>query len=248
MFVAPDSNGVPHAARRFRPALWPTLAAIVFIALTVGLGNWQRHRAEEKNELRAQLDLADAQPAQDASTLGTDVVRERFRRVVADGTFDGAHQLLIDNKVQDGRAGYDVVAPLRLSANGAYVLVDRGWVAQGPRRSDLPHVDPPATQTRIEGRINLPPQHYLELGHVVETGTLRQNLDIARIAASSGLTLAPFIIEQTSDAGDGLVRNWAPPDFGADQHRSYMMQWYSFAFIAAVLWLGLNWRRDGATP
>ena len=49
---------------------------------------------------------------------------------------------------------------------------------------------------------------------------------------------------QTNHAGDGLVRNWAPPDFGADQHRSYMMQWYSFAVIAAVLWLVLNWRRE----
>jgi surfeit locus 1 family protein len=83
---------------------------------------------------------------------------------------------------------------------------------------------------------------------VVDAGTVRENLDIARIAASSGLTLAPFVVEQTSEAGDGLVRNWPAPDFGADQHQSYMIQWYSFAALAAALWLGLNWRRRSDSP
>jgi surfeit locus 1 family protein len=232
------------AGRHFRPTLWPTVAAVAFVVLTIGLGNWQRHRAEEKNALRVQLDQVDQQPAQDLAALGEEATKDRFRRVLVDGTFDRAHQVLIDNKVQDGRAGYDVVAPMRLSANGTYVLVDRGWVAQGAHRADLPQVDAPATRTTLEGRVNFPPQHYLELGHAADAGPVRQNLDIARIAAGSGLTLSSFIVEQTSDSGDGLVRNWTPPDFGADQHRSYMVQWYSFAALAIALWLGLNWRRD----
>jgi cytochrome oxidase assembly protein ShyY1 len=69
-----------------------------------------------------------------------------------------------------------------------------------------------------------------------------QNLDIARIAASSGLPLVPYIIEQTGEAPDGLVRNWPAPDFGIEQHRSYMVQWYSFALLGCVLWVGLSWR------
>ena len=41
-----------------------------------------------------------------------------------------ARQILIDNKVHDGRAGYHVVTPLVL-ADGRVVLVDRGWIAAG---------------------------------------------------------------------------------------------------------------------
>jgi cytochrome oxidase assembly protein ShyY1 len=57
-----------------------------------------------------------------------------------------------------------------------------------------------------------------------------------------GHPLLPFIVEQTEDTGDGLVRDWPDPDFGVEQHRSYMVQWYSLAALAVALWLGLNWR------
>jgi surfeit locus 1 family protein len=144
-----------------------------------------------------------------------------------------------------------VVTPLRLDDNPSYVLVDRGWVAQGPSRSELPRVPPPAGPVVVEGRINLPPVRYLELGAGSDAGPVRENLDIARIAASSGLALLPFIVEQTQDTGDGLVRDWPAPDFGIEQHRSYMVQWYSLAALGVALWLTLNWRAeksDGAGP
>ena len=73
---------------------------------------------------------------------------------------------------------------------------------------------------------------------------MRENLDIARIATSTGLPLLPFIVEQTKDAGDGLVRDWPAPDFGIEQHKSYMVQWYSLAGLGVVLWLALNWRME----
>jgi cytochrome oxidase assembly protein ShyY1 len=47
------------------------------------------------------------------------------------------------------------------------------------------------------------------------------------------------------------VRDWPAPDFGIDQHKSYMVQWYSLAALGVVLWLALNWRTDkgdGAAP
>jgi hypothetical protein len=77
-------------------------------------------------------------------------------------------------------------------------------------------------------------------------GPVRQNLDIDRIAAATGLPLLPFVIEQSGGAGDSLVRDRPPPDFGIDHHRSYMVQWYSLAGLGIVLWLALNWRARGS--
>jgi surfeit locus 1 family protein len=230
------------ARRRFRPTLWPTLGLAVLVAATVGVGNWQRHRGAEKGALREQYELTAHQPPLELTAASADVAALRFRPVRASGEFDGRRQVLIDNKVYAGRPGFDVVTPLKLASGDRYVLVDRGWIAQGAYRSELPQVPPPAGEISVEGRINLPPAHYLELKMDAGSGPVRQNLDIDRIAAATGLPLLPFMIEQSGDAGDSLVRDWPPPDFGIDQHRIYMVQWYSLAGLGIVLWLALNWR------
>jgi surfeit locus 1 family protein len=229
------------AHRRFRPTLWPTLALAVLVAATVSLGNWQRHRAADKQALREQFESAAREPPVELGAIAADPATLRFRQVRASGEFDAGAQLLIDNRIRAGRAGYDVVTPLKL-ANDRYVLVDRGWIGQGLRRADLPDVPPPAGVVSVEGRINLPPARYLELKTDPGTGPVVQNLDIDRIAAATRLPLLPIIVEQTGDARDGLVRDWPPPDFGVEQHRSYMLQWYSLAVLGCGLWLALNWR------
>ena len=48
--------------------------------------------------------------------------------------------------------------------------------------------------------------------------------------------LLPVVVEQTSAGEDGLVRRWPAPGAGADKHRIYMVQWYTFAALAAGLY------------
>lgn len=232
------------ATRRFRPRSLPTLGMIAFVALTLALGNWQRHRAADKEALAMQLSAAASEPPVELAAADADAKRLRFRSVRAKGEYDAARQLFLDNKVHAGRAGYDVLAPLRLTGSDRFVLVDRGWIAQGPRRAELPAVPPPAGPVTVIGRANLPPQRYLELGDRRNAGPLWENLDLDRIATATGLSLLPIIVEQTDPVAppDGLVRDWPRPDLGAEQNRSYMLQWYSFAALAVVLWLSLNWR------
>jgi surfeit locus 1 family protein len=242
----PNPIGSFLARRHFRPTLWPTLGLAVLVATTVGLGNWQRHRGAEKEALREQYELAARQPPLELTAATADIAALRFRPVRARGEFDGRQQILIDNKVHGGHPGFDVVTPLKIAGRDRYVLVDRGWIAQGAHRSELPQAPPPAGEIGVEGRINLPPAHYLELKMDAGQGPVRQNLDIDRIAAASGLPLLPFVIEQSGDAGDSLVRDWPPPDFRIDRHRGYMVQWYSLAGLGIVLWLALNWRARGS--
>ena len=44
-------------------------------------------------------------------------------------------------------------------------------------------------------------------------------------------------------AGDDLVREWPAPDFGAEKHMSYMLQWFAFAATTVGLWAYFTWRR-----
>jgi len=233
------------ARRRFRPRLVPTLATVAFVVLTVALGNWQRHRAGENAELAARFSAASREPPVELPARDDDALALRFRTVRASGQYEASWQILIDNKVHAGRPGFDVVAPLRLAGSGRYVLVDRGWVAQGASRRELPVVPPPSGAVTVVGRVNQPPQRYLEFGADHTPGALWENLDVRRVATATGLDLLPVVIEQTDRVAprDGLVRDWPPLDFGSARNLSYMLQWYSFAALGAVLWLALNWVR-----
>jgi surfeit locus 1 family protein len=220
------------------PRMLPTFATIAAVTLFVVAGNWQRGRMEEKGRLKAQFDAA-AESAAVALPAGiVDWPSWRFRNVVVTGTFDGARQILIDNKVHAGIVGYDVVTPLKL-ADGRAVLVDRGFVAAGPSRAELPSTPAANGEIVVGGRINIPAAGYFELGHDPAIGPVWQHLDPRRYAEATGLPVLPIVIETTAPtAGDAaLVRDWTAPDLGIERHRIYMVQWYAFAAMALGLWL-----------
>jgi surfeit locus 1 family protein len=232
--------------RRIALRVLPTLATIAGVAVFVAAGHWQQGRMHDKEALRAQQDSAAAAAPLALAELpaATDWTALRYRRVSATGTFDAKRQILLDNKVRDGRVGYDVVTPLLLT-DGRAVLVDRGWIAQGASRGLLPSAPPPEGVVGVAGRLAIPAGGYLELKGEAIAGPVWQNLDPARFAAVSGIAVLPVVIEQIAPegAGDGLVRAWPAPDFGIEKHRIYMMQWYAFAALAVALWLYFHVRR-----
>jgi len=246
----PNANAAGlRGSRRFRPRLVPTVATLAAIAVFVSAGNWQRGRMHEKEALRARFDAAaQAAPlaveALPASSDAAAWMALRYRPVAIAGEFDAARQIYIDNRVHAGRAGYLVVTPLRL-ADGRAVLVSRGWVAAGATRADIPAAPPPAGPVLVHGRLVIPSSGYLELKPGAMTDRVWPNLDPARFATATGVAVLPAVIEETRPPvpDDGLVRAWPTPDFGVDKHWMYMLQWYAFAALAAVLWLLLNWQK-----
>jgi surfeit locus 1 family protein len=231
-------------AWQFAPTLWPTLAALFFFVLTMWLGNWQSERAESKRALQAQYDAA----TQDSPIHVGPVLLTRdhllYRKLEVQGVFDDAHTILLDNRVYDGVAGYHVLTPLEIDGSQLAILVNRGWVAAGRSREQLPVIPVPRGQVKLEGMAVDPHSRYLELAHTVPHGRVWQNLDFARYAAVSRLTLQPVLLLQTSAQPDGLQRNWPRPDTGVSMHLGYAFQWYSLAATLAVLWLVMNVKRD----
>lgn len=206
------------AGYSFHPRPWALAAAAAACAAGIALGQWQAGRAAEKRALAA-----------------------RAERVEVEGAFVPRFTVYLDNKTHHGRAGYEIVTPLRLRGSAAHVLVNRGWIATGPSRDALPAVPTPAGEVRVEGIAleHLPRVMSLEKG----SGRLRQNLDIAAYAAETGLKLEPRVIEQHSALPDGLARDWPPHDEGAEKNDAYALQWYSLAALAVVLAVVLSFRK-----
>lgn len=228
----------------FAPTLWPTLAALACFLLTVSLGNWQSGRAETKRQLQARHDAALREPPVHLGRELLDHDSLLYRRVEAVGRFDDARTILLDNRVLNGVAGYYVLTPLRVEGSAHAVLVNRGWVAVGPSRQQLPHPPVPPGRVHVEGVAIDPHSRYVELGDARPQGRLWQNLDFERYRAWAGLSLQPVVVLQHGGADDGLRREWPRPDTGVDMHVSYALQWYSLATTLAVLWLIMNLKRQ----
>ncbi len=229
--------------RRFRPSLLPGVAALAAIALTVSLGNWQTRRAEEKLALGRDLDNAARHAVLALPPRPVDAHDYEFRRISARGEYSARHTILLDNKVLRGTPGYAVVTPLKIAGGDMYVLVNRGWVAAGVRRDILPQIRTPAATETVEGIAVVPSKRILELGANTVEGRVWQNLVLARYAKWSGLKLQPIVLQQTSNATDGLERAWARPDTGVNMHCGYAFQWYALATTILIAYVGFSFKR-----
>lgn len=231
-------------SRRFRPGLLPTIVTLILLALMLWLGRWQLGRAEYKRELQARYDRVAIDPA--VSLPKDRVVEDEmlFRRVQVRGRYDFRHEVLLDNRVLDGAAGYFVITPLAPEAGGPHVLVNRGWVAVGPSREVLPGIAQPSGTVEIEG-IAVPARtRFFELDARTVAGRVWQNLDPERFREVTGLDVQPVVLQLVRGPEDGLVRKWERPDAGEQTHRGYALQWFSLCAALVVIYVAMNVRRD----
>jgi len=208
------------AGYSFRPRLWALALAAAACAAGIALGIWQAGRAQEKRQAETRLE-----------------------RISVRGEFLPERTVLLDNKLRRGRPGYEVVTPLRLAgAQQMHVLVNRGWIAAGARRDELPEIRTPAGETKVDGIVREHLPRVLQAGPA-QHGKVRQNLAVEDFAAQTGLALLPFVIEQHSPAEDGLLREWPRAGPGPEKNDMYSLQWYSLAALAVALVVVLSFRK-----
>jgi len=238
---------------RFRFKFVPFLATVAVVAAGLALGNWQRHRAEEKTALGERLAAGNAAaPLQlDASVLSpVQAAQAEFRRVRVSGQFVRDWPIYLDNRPYQGRAGFYLLMPFTIAGSNMQVLVARGWLPRDPRQRDkLPAVATPQGTVTLEGSARLSAGHVMQLGSVpaLKAGAIVQNADPAQVAAASGLAMQPLLIEQGGAAVPGddsqLVRDWPAPALGVDKHRGYAFQWYALAAMALIFFVWNGFRR-----
>lgn len=235
----------------------PTLAALIVTIAACLLGNWQLNRGHEKRERAARLEQLAQAPALEVTRQEIPLERATYHRVKVRGTFDASRTILLDNRPHSGagvaRVGFHVLTPLRIAgAVGSagsgpveYVLVNRGWLPRDPQeRTRIAPFPTPAGEIEVSGTAVATAGRVFELGSGNEAGqVIRQNADVAALAVELGTTLQPFVLQQTSDTGDGLARDWPKADSGAERHDGYAFQWFALAALTIVFWGASVYRR-----
>lgn len=235
----------------FRPGLWPSLTTIVVMILLLSLGFWQLDRAAQK---RALLDAYGARPDDEPVLLNADFVPNpdwRYRRALVEGQYLADKQFLLDNRVYQGRVGYQVLTPVRLRDGQHAVLVNRGWVPQGATRADLPAL--PVDQhgaVRVKGLIDLPAADVFVLGEGEDRDPgwpkVLQRVRTELHAQQLGLQLLPLVLLLEADEPDGFVRDWKPVVVGPERHVGYAVQWFSLGAALFIIYIGVNLKRSKA--
>ena len=232
----------------FRPGLWPTLATLILLPFLARLGFWQLERAGWKQDIVDQHAERIREPAVELGTLLPVTPGGEYRTVTASGSYDLDRQLLLDNRLHQGRAGYHVLTPLRLAGRNATVLVNRGWVPVGTSRAVLPELPGPAAGVRLSATIKLPPADVFLLDTVEEPASgwpqVVQSIDIVALEDRLGYPLLPLVLQLDADDAHGFVRDWKPV-YGIPpaKHRAYAMQWFTLALVLAMIYVGVNTRR-----
>ena len=229
---------------QFKCSLWPTVAAIFFIILTVNLGNWQLSRAEEKDDRQAKLNQLSQKPQISIPTSLIKLENYQFRKVEVHGTYIPSHTIYLDNKINRGRAGYQIITPVKLDESSMHVLINRGWIAAGRTRSDLPEVLTPSGKVTVSGIAESPTIRTLELSTETVSGKVWENLHLDRYREETGLKLQPLVILQENEVKDGLLRAWTRPDSGSSRNLGYAFQWFAMALAIIILYLVLNVKRS----
>lgn len=230
----------------FRFRLIPFVAAAIAVAIGLSLGQWQTRRAAEKIAIEQKIQERQAAPALQLSDATSDPDDIEFRHLSVKGEFLRDWPIYLDNRPHDGVAGFYLLMPFKVADSQLHILVARGWIPRNVAdRTKMPAIVTPGGQLQIEGVVRRDIGHVMQLGEVdaPRPHAIVQNLDVAGFAAASGLQMSPMVLEQLTDTGDGLVRDWPVPSTGVDKHRGYAFQWYGLAAMAFIFFVVTGIRR-----
>jgi surfeit locus 1 family protein len=216
----------------------PTAILVALAPVFIGLGLWQLQRADQKQQLQAQYDSRATAAPQRLTAQLLNAEELQFHRVIARGSYDSSYQVLIDNRVHHGAPGYHVITAFRIDGADTRILVNRGWVALGASREQVPAIDPPSGIQEIDGIAIIPSDKAFTLGNAAPVPGWQPvwpRLDMKRYAASVPFAVQPGVVLLDNNAAGGYAREWSRLDAGINLHYGYAFQWFALATLAAVI-------------
>lgn len=227
------------------PGWLPFVVGAVLVVQFAGLGAWQVSRGIEK---RAQQELFSDETGFSSWSDGMDI--RPYQRLKVAGTFDGAHQFLLDNIILNSRYGYYVLTPIRAGDESPLLIVNRGWVEKVGNEFDAGAIELDMDEVTVLGRAGSLPRAGYKMGDAITPGSPWPKHAVyptlADLAAALGSDVQPFVLLMDPQDELGFVRHWVPEEMGPGRHFAYALQWFAMAAVLAAL-LIWNFRRRRAS-
>lgn len=226
-----------------------TVFSLFFFTVFLNLSHWQLERAEEKRALQRDYTDRRNQPAVTPGSLNSDKESLTGRNLKLIGHYDNQRTFLLDNRVFEGKVGYEVISPIFLSADSKWdlILINRGWIAMGATRND------PVEIARIEAEISAPGWIYIPRGEMLSLASevrggswprVIQRLDIPHMITELNTTkrVFPFIVRLHETSPGALPRRWPIINMLPEKHTGYAVQWFVMAItiLIAYVWASFN--------
>lgn len=228
------------APRSRRPGLGFAAASLGAIALLAALGTWQVERLHWKEDLIAKRRALLARPA---VTVADPAAITDLQPVIVTGTFRHDDELLVGPRTWRDAAGWRVITPLALP-DGAFVLVDRGWVPDDRKSLARRRAGQVAGVVTVEGIARFPGPKGVFAPDNEPAKDQWFRVSPAEMAAR---------LKLPNVAGWWLAANGAPNPGGLpiggdavpplpNNHLQYAITWYGLAVAASVI-AGIVWVR-----
>jgi surfeit locus 1 family protein len=219
----------------FQQTLIITLLVLCGVTLLCSLGFWQLSRAEQKEAILLNFENNAAERALGAKELisQTSPISLRYYGVKLHGHFFNDHNILLDNKTNDGQIGYHVLTPFTLDDH-TLILINRGFIPIGRSRAILPVISPIMGEVTIEGYLDFAYRNPFIKGsletHSIEWPLRVQAVDLNLLQNLIGKKIYTMLVTLHSDSAFAFVppkqpSSWMTPS----KHRGYAVQWFSLA-------------------
>jgi surfeit locus 1 family protein len=229
----------------WRPSRIGTALVVLLLPTFIALGIWQLQRADSKRAQFAQFDSQADLPV--LVGLPPDHSVPRYARVRVSGQFLPSQQFLLDNMTANSRNGYHVLTPFSPSGEDRLILVNRGWVRASGDRQTLPAVSVGAATRVISGQLDRLPRPGLALGGAGGQSSSWPAVvffpQMEDLAAQLGRELYSYQLLLDPEQADGFLREWGPRSMVPEQHVGYAVQWFAFAVVLVIIYIGMSLRR-----
>jgi len=208
-------------------ALFKSLVALLLIIFCLWGSQWQYHRGVDRHARNAVIEERIAKSAIELNSVTDNLPDNEWQTVSTAGTFDIEKQILLRNRYNDGKYGYEVLTLFRSNENKSF-WVDRGWVQAGATATTPPVVTAlPQGEVSITGRLRL--DSSLPRGSFFALPGKGEGL-VAELNAQSQLNTEKFYIDLLSGSDTSLTPEVTAqlPELSDGPHMAYALQWIFF--------------------